>query len=99
MFPPFRQKKSQDNGVFYHIPQVSSRNKKLFLNVHGKCSMHYVTALCAALALGCASLAHAQSFPVKPVRVISPYAPGGLGDLLPRAVAAGLTELIGQQVI
>lgn len=62
--------------------------------------MHYLTALCTALALGCASLAaHAQSYPVKPVRIISPYSPGGLGDLLPRAVAAGLTELLGQQVI
>ena len=42
---------------------------------------------------------HAQTFPVKPVRIISPYSPGGLGDLLPRAVAAGLTDLLGQQVI
>ena len=43
--------------------------------------------------------AHAQSFPVKPVRIISPYPPGGLGDLLPRSVAAGLTELLGERVI
>src|SRR3954470_10940540 len=44
-------------------------------------------------------LVHAQSYPVKPVRVISPYSPGGLGDLVPRAIATGLTELLGQQVI
>ena len=43
--------------------------------------------------------AHAQAYPQKPVRIISPYPPGGLGDLLPRAVAAGLTEHLGQQVI
>ena len=43
--------------------------------------------------------AHAQTWPQKPVRIISPYPPGGLGDLLPRAVGAGLTELLGQQVI
>ena len=62
--------------------------------------MQYLKNLCAALALGCASLlAHAQSYPVKPVRIISPYPPGGLGDLLPRAVAVGLTEMLGQQVI
>jgi len=62
--------------------------------------MQHLIAVCVALALCCASLfAHAQSYPVKPVRIISPYPPGGLGDLLPRAVAAGLTELLGQQVI
>ena len=62
--------------------------------------MQYLIAVCAALAFGSASLlTHAQSYPVKPVRIISPYPPGGLGDLLPRAVAAGLTELLGQQVI
>jgi tripartite-type tricarboxylate transporter receptor subunit TctC len=43
--------------------------------------------------------AHAQTFPAKPVRIISPYSPGGLGDLVPRAVAVGLTESLGQQVI
>jgi tripartite-type tricarboxylate transporter receptor subunit TctC len=42
---------------------------------------------------------HAQTWPQKPVRIISPYPPGGLGDLLPRAIGAGLTELLGQQVI
>ena len=43
--------------------------------------------------------AHAQSYPTRVVRIVSPYAPGGLGDLLPRAIAAGLTPLLGQQVI
>ncbi len=56
-------------------------------------------ACAAALALCAIGVSHAQSYPVKPVRIVSPYAPGGLGDLLPRAVAAGLTEILGQQVI
>jgi len=43
--------------------------------------------------------ARAQSYPLKPVRIISPYSPGGLGDTVPRAIALGLTELLGQQVI
>jgi tripartite-type tricarboxylate transporter receptor subunit TctC len=46
-----------------------------------------------------APCAHSQSYPTKPVRIISPYPPGGLGDLLPRAIAAGLTDSLGQQVI
>ena len=59
-------------------------------------------ALLFAFALapaGVAAIAHAQTYPVKPVRIISPYPPGGLGDLLPRAVAAGLAGPLGQQVI
>jgi tripartite-type tricarboxylate transporter receptor subunit TctC len=54
-----------------------------------------------SVALACASSvpAHAQSFPAKLVKIISPYSPGGLGDLLPRAIAPGLTATLGQPVI
>lgn len=41
----------------------------------------------------------AQIYPVKPIRIISPYTAGGLGDLVPRAIGAGLTEALGQQVL
>jgi tripartite-type tricarboxylate transporter receptor subunit TctC len=56
----------------------------------------------AALLLATAAAAtavQAQSYPAKPVRIVSPFVPGGLGDLLPRAIASGLTPLLGQQVI
>ena len=56
----------------------------------------FLTALAAIASLPCA---HAQSYPAKPIRIVSPYSPGGLGDLLPRAVGTGLTESLGQQVI
>jgi tripartite-type tricarboxylate transporter receptor subunit TctC len=55
--------------------------------------------VCIAAASGAFNSAQAQTYPVKPIRIISPYSPGGLGDLLPRAIAAGLTESLGQQVI
>src|SRR6185503_1279903 len=55
---------------------------------------------CAATMFGWGSGAHAQSdFPVRPVRMINPYTPGGSVDLVGRALAAGLTEMWGQQVI
>lgn len=43
--------------------------------------------------------AQAQTYPVKPIRIISPYTAGGLGDLVPRAIGSGLTETLGQQVL
>ena len=57
-------------------------------------------ALSVGTALACAIDAHAQSdFPNHPVRMVNPYTPGGSVDLVGRALAAGLSEMWGQQVI
>ena len=47
----------------------------------------------------CASLAGAQTYPVKPVRIICPFPAGGLSDNFLRALAQGLTKHWGQQVL
>lgn len=41
----------------------------------------------------------AQEFPTKPVRIIVPFAPGGLNDVVGRMIAHHLTERLGRQVI
>ena len=41
----------------------------------------------------------AQTFPARPIRFIVPFAPGGAGDLVARAIAAKLTETWGKQVV
>src|SRR5215471_1779762 len=50
-------------------------------------------------AVATAGVACAQSYPSKVVKIVTPFAAGGPGDLLPRGIAAGLTPLLGQQVI
>ncbi len=52
----------------------------------------------AAAALGTGSVA-AQAYPVKPIRFLVGYAPGGGTDIMARVVAAKLTESLSQQVI
>ena len=44
-------------------------------------------------------VAHAQSYPVKPVRVVVSWPPGGSNDVVARVVAQRLTENLGQPFV
>jgi len=50
-------------------------------------------------AFAASTAVHGQTFPTKPIRMVVGFPPGGTTDIMARAVAAKLTERVGQQVI
>ena len=61
-----------------------------------KLPVHLLT-LTAALVV--AAPASAQNYPVRPVRVVVPFAAGGNTDITARAIGAKLSEVFGQQIV
>jgi tripartite-type tricarboxylate transporter receptor subunit TctC len=58
-----------------------------------------VAAIAVPLLLAVPAAAQAQKYPVKPIRMIVGYAPGGGSDIMGRLMAQQITEALGQQVI
>ena len=61
--------------------------------------MKSINVLIGILGVLLASSAGAQTYPSKPVRIVAPFPPGGVADVLARALQPGLQEALGQQVI
>jgi tripartite-type tricarboxylate transporter receptor subunit TctC len=59
----------------------------------------WAVSLVAGLAAVGASPAPAQSYPVKPIRLVIPYPPGGGSDTIGRPLAQKMGEGLGQQII
>lgn len=43
--------------------------------------------------------AHAQTYPARPIRVVVPYTPGGITDVVTRIVAQEVSKAVGQNVL
>jgi tripartite-type tricarboxylate transporter receptor subunit TctC len=62
-------------------------------------SRSWAPALVALAMLGAATAGLAQVYPVKPIRLVLPYPPGGGSDTIARPLAQKMSEGLGQQVV
>ena len=63
------------------------------------CNTRGVLAAVAMVACGASSLATAQTYPVKPIRIVSPFPAGGVNDIIARITAQKMVAPLGQQTI
>ena len=59
--------------------------------------MKFLALICTLLLAAAASMACAEDWPARPVRIIAPFAPGGTADTVGRVVAEQLSETFQQQ--
>ena len=59
----------------------------------------YLAVTFIGLACAVAALAADQPYPVKPVRMIAPYPPGGASDIIARMLGQKLLDAWGQQIV
>lgn len=59
----------------------------------------YRTVMLWAAVAACTSLAHAQTFPVKPVRIVVGFGAGGGTDIAARAIAAKLSDVFNTSFV
>src|SRR5688500_14922027 len=62
--------------------------------------MNKLLRLMATLAiLGLLAFSAEAQYPVKPIRILVGFTPGGAADVVARVVAQGLSKQLGQQVV
>jgi tripartite-type tricarboxylate transporter receptor subunit TctC len=81
---PVRKSNTPDGFFFRHSPFALR---------------HWAAAALAALLAFAGAAASAQAYPVRPIRFLVPFGPGGVGDITARAVAQKMSASLGQQVI
>jgi tripartite-type tricarboxylate transporter receptor subunit TctC len=62
-------------------------------------SICMVLTVCAALFIPGTALPQSDKYPTKPIRLVVPFAPGGLSDILARIVAGRLGESLGRPMV
>ncbi len=67
--------------------------------MNGRRSVNWLACAAMLVCLGVTGAAHAQSYPTQTVRIMVPYGPGGVADIVARVMSQKLSESMGQQFI
>ena len=62
-------------------------------------AMQAAAALLGVMLWACVSHASAQDYPNKPIRLVIPWPPGGVTDVVARALAQTMSESLGQPIV
>ena len=63
------------------------------------CKLFHCAALAIALQLIAAGVLAQDKYPSKPIRLLTPFAPGGGSDILARIIGPQVSEVFGQSII
>jgi tripartite-type tricarboxylate transporter receptor subunit TctC len=88
------------NPLYSAVKRVGENMQRvLLLRVLAQCGGNALVALAMALALGAHTAFAQEQYPVRPVRVVVAFAPGGGTDIVARALATRLSTRFGQQFV
>jgi tripartite-type tricarboxylate transporter receptor subunit TctC len=78
------------------IPQNNRRRED---NTVKRFVLMLVSALCLTAAAAASAAAAQDKYPVRPIKVLVPYAPGGAVDIVARIVTDQMREVLGQALV
>jgi tripartite-type tricarboxylate transporter receptor subunit TctC len=85
---------------FYEFSvSFAATRRGLFSSIYRNLFMRIQAVLAVICAAGISSLALAQAFPTKPIKLVVPFAPGAGTDTVARLVGQKLGESLGQPVV
>src|SRR5215813_1772752 len=86
-------------GDLYHSRQIAMGIGMPAQRRPRRPSARATASIVLLLVLGSISPAPAQLYPSRPIHIVVPFAPGGITDVIGRALAQRLAEAWGQQVV
>ena len=106
--PSVRPRASQDAELQFTEPDPAALGSRLrgkdrkrgpARSISAGFAVTWLVAIAAALLAVSPTAVAAEDYPAKPVRIIVPFPPAALNDMVGRAIAASLSERLGKQFI